>query len=331
LNDFAVRSVEKYDQEKTVLVSRDGIALLLVLWVLTILMVIVLSFSLMARTETLSTRSFKERVEKKFLAEAGIERGIVEIFYGKQNAGVESGDANTWKTDGTPYPAQIGEDSYTVRITDESGKIDINALTDSSGIILKNLLIASGVKDEDADTIVDSTLDWKDKNVGMHRLHGAGDDYYMSLPNPYQPTHSDFDSVEELLLVKGVTPEILYGSGERKGIIDFLTCYSKTPGVNINAAPKEILTAVPGITPELADLIIDFRQNKKIANAQEVGIQPQSAPYITYADSNTFTIEAVGHKGDSAKGYAVKATVTLEGGSTPYKVLYYKSPVNIAQ
>lgn len=329
MNDFAVRSVGKYDQEKTVLVSRDGIALLLVLWVLTILMVIVLSFSLMTRTETLSTRSFKEGVEKKFLAEAGIERGIIEIFYAKQNLALESGDV--WKTDGTPNSAQMGEDGYTVRITDESGKIDINTLTDSSGIILSTLLITLGVKDEDANTIVDSILDWKDKNVGMHRLHGAGDDYYMSLPNPYKPKHADFDTVEELLLVKGVTPEILYGNSERKGIIDFLTCYSKTPGVNINAAPKEVLMAVPGITPEIAAVIIDVRQNKKLTNAQEVGIPLQSAPYITLADSNTFTIEAVGHKGESVKGYAVKATVTLGTGSTPYKFVYYKSPVNIAQ
>jgi general secretion pathway protein K len=328
VNNVAVRSAEKYGREKTALVSRDGIALLLVLWVLTILMVIVLSFSFMARTETLSTRSFKEGIEKKFLAEAGIERGIVEIFYGKQNPGIESGDV--WKTDGTAYPAQMGEDSYTVRITDESGKIDINTLTDSSGIILKNLLITSGAKDEDTSTIVDSILDWKDKNIGMHRLHGAGDDYYMSLPNPYKVKHADFDTVEELLLVKGVTPGILYGDGERKGIIDFLTCYSKTAGVNINAAPKEVLTAVPGITPEIADVIIDFRQNKKITNAQDVGVQPQSSPYITYADSNTFTIEAIGHKGDSAKGYAVKATVTLQG-SSQYKFVYYKSPANIAQ
>lgn len=350
MNNFTARSAEKDNEDKTFLVSKSGIALLLVLWVLTILMVIVLSFSLMTRTETLSALSFKEGVEKKFLSEAGIERGIAEIFYQKQNLATQGGDA--WKTDGTPYSDQMGEDSYKVRITDESGKIDLNALTDSSGIILKNLLIASGVKDEDADTIVDSTLDWKDKNIGMHRLNGAGDDYYESLPNPYEPAHADFNTVEELLLVKGVTPGILYGDGEMKGIIDFLTVYSKTPGVNVNAAPIEVLTAVPGITPEIADAIIDFRQNQKITNAQEVGIQPQSFPFIAYADSNTFTIEAVGYKGSSTKGYAVKATVTLTtgsqppapgstpvssssttvaAGSMPYTYVYYKSPANIAQ
>jgi general secretion pathway protein K len=327
MNKELLRNTKSCDSRQTVFASGEGIALLMVLWVLAILMVIVLSFSFMARTETLSALSFKERTENKFLAEAGIERGIVEIFYRTQNLGLESSDM--WKTDGTPYLNKLGNGSYTVRITNESGKIDLNTLNDSSGIILKNLLINSGVKDEDADTIVDSVLDWRDAD-DLRRLHGAESDYYMSLPNPYKAKDAAFDTMEELLLVKGVTPEILYGSGERKGVIDSLTVYSKTPGVNINAAPREILTAVPGITPEIADVIIDFRENQKITNPQEVGIPAQSSPYISFTDSNNFTVEAVGHKGDETKGYAVKATVTLEGNNK-HKYVYYKSPANATQ
>ncbi|HYA27074.1 MAG TPA: hypothetical protein VEE82_03670, partial [Thermodesulfovibrionales bacterium] len=173
-----------HNQWRTAPSYRDGIALLLVLWVLTILMVIVLSFSYTARTETLSARSFKEGIERKFLAEAGMQRGVVEIFYRVQN--LSAVDIDFWKTDGTAYIDQLGDGSYTVKITDEGGKIDLNMLTDNSGIILKNLLLNVGVKDEDTNIIVDSVLDWKDKNVGMHRLNGAGDDYYMSLPTPYK-------------------------------------------------------------------------------------------------------------------------------------------------
>ena len=53
----------------------QGIALLLVLWILTILMLLVFSFSYMARTETYATMAFKSGAEKKFFAEAGLERG----------------------------------------------------------------------------------------------------------------------------------------------------------------------------------------------------------------------------------------------------------------
>ncbi len=50
----------------------------------------------------------------------------------------------------------------------------------------------------------------------------------MSLPNPYKAKNANFDTLEELLLVKGMTSEILYGNKEKKGIIDLLTIYSRT-------------------------------------------------------------------------------------------------------
>lgn len=308
--------------------SEKGIALLMVLWVLTILMVIVLSFSYMARTETHAALSFKEGSEKKFLAEAGIERGIMEIYYRRQNISVP--DSDVWKMDGTPYSDSFGSGNYTVRITDESGKIDINTLNDGSGIILKNLLMNSGVQEENADTIVDSILDWKEVvGGGLHRLNGAGDDYYMSLPSPYKAKHANFDTLEELLLVKGVTPAILYGTGENRGIINFLTVYSKMGGVNVNAAPKEVLTAIPGITPEIADAIISFRANTKITNLQEIGVPAQGNQYINLGESGTFTIEAVGNKGNGKIGYGIKATLIV--GPNDYTYVYYKKPISAKQ
>jgi type II secretory pathway component PulK len=65
--------------------SQRGIALLIVLWVTAILMVMVLSFSVMIRAEGYGTIAFKEGIEKKLFAEAGIERGIMEILYRSAN------------------------------------------------------------------------------------------------------------------------------------------------------------------------------------------------------------------------------------------------------
>jgi general secretion pathway protein K len=312
--------------------SQEGIALLLVLWVLTILMVIVLSFSFMARTETYSTLSFKEGIEKKFLAEAGIERGIMELFYRNvyKNQPLVLEGREVWKTDGTSYKAQTGDGYYTVKIIDESGKVDINTVSD---VVLKNLLISSGVQEEEIDTIVDSIMDWKDPD-DFHRLHGVESDYYMSLQNPYKAKNANFDTLEELLLVKGMTSEILYGNSEKKGIINFLTVNSKINRININAAPKEVLMAVPGMTPEFADMIIDYRGTKEITNIQEIGIPAETsnlmAPYISITGSNTFTIEAVGYKGSGKGGYAIRATVTISGNNK-YTYVYYKSPTSIKQ
>jgi general secretion pathway protein K len=312
--------------------SEKGIALLMVLWVLTILMVMVLAFSFSVKTETLSTLSFKEGREKQFLAEAGIERGMVEMLYRKQN--LTNPGSEVWKADGTPYTNDLGNGRYTVRIIDESGKLDINTLTDNSAIILKNLLINFGVTPEDADTIMDSVMDWRDTD-DFHRLHGAESDYYMSLPNPYKAKNANFDTVEELLMVKGMTPEILYGTEGKKGAIDFLTVHSRTSTINFNSASKELLTAIPGMTPEIADAVISMRETKEMQSLQEVqAVLGQSnaamAPYMGFGASSAFTITSVGFKENEKKGYSIRATIFFEANNKP-KYVYYKSPISVTR
>ncbi len=314
------------------IISQKGIALLMVLWVLTILMVIVLSFTFMARTETHATRSFKSGIEKKFLAEAGIERGIMELFYRGfyKNQPLELEGREIWKTDGSPYTSQIGDSYYTVRIIDESGKVDINTVSD---VVLKNLFVNLGIQIEEADIIVDSIMDWKDQD-DLHRLHGAENDYYMSLPNPYKAKNAHFDTLEELLLVKGMTPEILYGNSEKKGVIEFLTVNSKLKQINVNAAAKEVLMAIPGMTPELADGVISFRQNKEISLQDIQGILGENyklmSAHIITSGTGMFTIDASGHKENEKGVYGIRATVTISG-QDQYKCVYYKSPASIKQ
>ena len=306
----------------------DGIALLMVLWVLTILTAAVLSFSFLSRTDAFSTLAFKEGMERKFLAEAGMERAIMELFYLKQNAGalVVDKDTEAWKADGTPYEVRWGEGSYRVSIMGESGKLDINTVPE---VVLKNLLLNHGVKDDEADGIVDCIMDWKDPD-DLVRLHGAESDYYMSLPNPYKAKNGDFDTLEELLLVKGVTPELLYGSKGKKGIIDFLTVNSRSNMINVNYAPREVLTAIPGISADAADRIIRYRRDKRIGSTEELqGLLAEgysaASPYVGTADTNTYTVEAVGYKTGGGVGYPIKAVIAIDN-NTRYRYLYYKSP-----
>ncbi|HKN18161.1 MAG TPA: hypothetical protein VJW95_00080, partial [Dissulfurispiraceae bacterium] len=192
--------------------------------------------------------------------------------------------------------------------------------------LLKNLLLNAGVTEDAVDTIVDSVMDWKDPS-GLTRLHGAGNDYYMSLPIPYNVKGGDFDTLEELLLVKGVTPALLYGDGSQHGIIDFLTV-NGMPTINLNYAPKEVLMTIPGMPSDTADNIILFRKDQPINNVQEAlagaDFQPM-APFITAGEGNVFTIDAVGHKGNEKTGYPIRATVMIESDNK-YRYLYYKSP-----
>lgn len=305
-----------------------GIVLVMVMWVLTVLMVIVLSFSAMARTEANTTLAYRDEVRMKYLAEAGIERGIVELMYRRSKSGVagnvtEEGDI--LKVDGTYYSFETAGGAIRLRLINESGKVDINAAPE---LLLKNLIGNLGVKDKELDIVVDSIMDWKDAD-SLTRLNGAEDDYYQSLPNPYKAKNANFDSLGELLLVRGMTRDLFYGSGGKKGLADLLTLYSGSASINLNAAPREVLAAIPGMNDALADAVISYREAKEIRSLDEVkallGTQFNvMSPYIAVGEGSAYTVEAEGRSGTRTAAYAVKAVVMLEGEK--YRYVYYKNP-----
>ena len=315
------------------LFSRRGFALMTVMWVIVVLSAIVLSFAVMARTETYATMAFKESRERKFLAEAGVQRAIMELLYRKatKNQKDVTMDEDFLRVDGTPYVRELGAGRYAYSVVDETGKISINTLTDASGIVLNNLLRNLGSTEEEANIIVDSILDWKDED-NITRLNGAEDDYYMSLPNPYHARNANLETLEELLLVRGMTHDILYGNDTRKGLINFITIYAgDTTLINMNAAPRDVLFAIPGMTVPVAEAIIAQRTSGGTIGEQDgmaiVGENySEISHYASFAqESSTYTIEASGLKGQEKLGYSLKATVLLND-SGQFQYLYYKSP-----
>lgn len=320
-----------------ILRRESGIALIIVLWVMAMLIVISLSFSVMARTEVFSTLTFKEQMINKYLAEAGMQRGIMEIIFRNvnKNKQITFAEEEVYRTDGTFYSGKMSDGYYKFSFIDESGKININTMTDASGIVLNNLLVNLCVEKETADTIVDSILDWKDED-NLTRLYGAEDDYYKSLPNPYKAKNANFDNPEELLLVKGITPKILYGDGEKPGLINFITLYSNTSAININAAAQEVLKAIPFMSDENVEQIMNYRNadntEKDGTDIQMVlaGDYAKISQYISTSDSNVYAIEVLGYKEKDSdkKGYPLKAIIMIEGNGR-YRILYYQSPANI--
>jgi len=308
--------------------GEKGIALLVVLWVTVIMMVMGISFSWLVRADVNASRAFKEAAQKKFTAQAGIERGIMELLYRQaamRKPVLEQDDF--CRIDGTAFYGRFGAGFYALRISDESGKIPLNSMTESTSEVLKNLLMNFGIPEDSADTIVDSILDWKDSDE-LHRLHGAESDYYLSLPNPYRAGNSEFETLEQLLLVKGVTREALFGDGNRQGIIRYLTIYSGVERINVNAAPAAVLESVPGITREKAAQIIGKRAESPVtlADLQELlaGDFSRAAVYLTDKESSVYEIVAAGCLQSEADGVLTRAIVRIM--EPDFNFLYYKCP-----
>jgi len=324
--------------------NENGIALFLVLWVLVLLSVIVGEFCYVMRTEVNITGNFKEATQAYYIAKAGLNRAIVELV---RNARIpikvndfESEEAETeqrLRVNTDIPPVTFGGGQFKVRVAGESGKININT---PDTRLLKMMLSGFELADEDRDVIVDSILDWRDKDH-LHRLNGAEDDYYRSLPEPYECRDNDFMSVGELLLVKGVTPALFYG-----GLEKLITVYSDDSNakgkkknikgmVNINAVDYDMLMGLPTITEELAREIINYRKTtdfKSLSELSEIlGLEVYNAvkSYLTTRTLPYYTVTSMGMTGDGRIRRGVEAIVKIDARAQKgYKILRWLDDIS---
>lgn len=325
---------------KALIKNEKGIALFLVLWVLTLLSVIVGEFCFAMRTEVNITYNFKRQTEAYYIALAGVNRAIGELIrnevippkanfakiVGKEEEPEDEEKDDRWRINVDIPPVPYGQGQFEVKIGNETGKININGANES---VLKMMLKGFDLEGQQESIIVDSIIDWRDKN-NLHRINGAEDDYYRSLPEPYECKDGYFDSVEELLMVRGMTPEIFYG-----GISDMVTAL-KPPEqnerivsgfkvfrvdlkkININAAPLKVLLALPSMTEDLVQEIMDFRKERDFRSLTEIssliGSNVYNAiyPYITLEISPYYSIMSTGKMEGGKLRQGVEAVVEID-------------------
>lgn len=225
-----------------------GVILPVVLMVLLLLGLLGAMFAFRVNADLASTQAVAYRFQTRLAAEAGVER--VKLLLRESRYDMDRWYDNieelhriiVWADDGNPtvwgsneesddqtavYRFSIvgddptdDEDFIRFGITDESAKLNLNTATEMQ---LLTLVRAAAAGDEEIDPqkIVDAILDWRDKDQ-LPRGEDGGTEgpYYLALPRPYRVKNSLFDTVEELLLVKGVTAQILYGEDfDRNGLL----------------------------------------------------------------------------------------------------------------
>jgi general secretion pathway protein K len=211
-----------------------GIALVVVLWVVTLLGVMATSFAISMRTESTLAYQWTQSAQARALAEAGVHRGIMELLLPVQQ--------QRWRTDGTVYEFSFGGGRVRVAIQDESGKVDLN---EAQQDLLKKMLRSVAVEEDKQDALADAILDWRDGN-NLRSLHGAEDDDYAAAGLDHGAKDGPFNCVEELQQVLGMTPALY------KRLEPMITINSRQADVEFQIAPPEVLRAFPGLAPERA-------------------------------------------------------------------------------
>ncbi|MDH3359026.1 MAG: general secretion pathway protein GspK [Desulfobacterales bacterium] len=313
--------------------SDEGMALISVLWILVLLTVIVGEFAYSMRTEVDITRNFKEATQANYIAQSGVIRSVVEMIRisdktKNQEYPDEVESDRVWRINADIAPEKFGSGQFRVHIDNAAGLINLN----TAGQKLLRLMVNTlDISDRQKDVIVDSILDWRDSD-DFHRLHGAEKDYYQALPNPYACKNSAFDSLEELLLVRGMRSELFYknlrpiltitpeikSKHAAKGRSSGRAARTISSQININAAPRKLLEMLPQITSQQVQNLIDYRTDKDFISIEEIryliGEQTFSviSPYITLALSPYYTIRSEGRIADSKVRQIVRAMVKID-------------------
>lgn len=309
-----------------------------------------LAFSM--KVETKLARNAQDEQQMLWLGRSGVEYARWILAQEAALAGQPYDSLNQIWAGGSGSPAEtnsplagisledfpIGNGTVSLKIVDLERFANINTATPAE---LQQALTVMGVNADDISVVSDSIQDWRSP-PGPPRVAGAESDYYQNLTPPYNCKNAPIDDLTELLLVKGITPEMYWGPsltdhpGPQRpklgfgtapgqeaqypfGLKDVFTATS-TGKININTAGTNVLQLLPGVDANIAAAIVQQRAgpdgvdgteddtpfNNPAAALQAAGLNPanagQAASLLT-TRSSTFAVHVTAKIGDHHRDF----------------------------
>jgi competence ComEA-like helix-hairpin-helix protein len=291
---------------------RRGSILIGLLWCVALLSLLVIGVLHTASIDLLVGKNYGDRIQAHYLALAGVEKAEALLY---QNARDRSRSNKNHSGELYNEPQQfrdvsLGRGVFRVfrrgrqdegggviyGVSDEESRLNVNSADTNE------LMKLNGMSPDIAAAIVD----WRNSGNNL-TPGGAGPDYYTSLQPPYLPRNGPFETVRELLMVRGVSADLLLGrDAHQNGFFDpgedlasadsrsgssvadedagwaaDMTVDSQIKNinaagqdrVNVQSAAESELTSIPGITPAIARAIVAYRgqnQFQSIADLLDV-------------------------------------------------------------
>src|SRR5579884_995964 len=302
------------------------------LWCVALLAIVVISVLHTATMDLKVTKNFGDKIQAHYLALAGIEKAKALLYkHAHNHSGLQR---ELYDAPGQFREIQFGRGQFSIfhrgtsaegggilyGVSDEESRLNVN--TAKADALTK----LDGLTDETAAAI----LAWRGE-TGQGNPNGANADYYASLQPPYLPRNGPFQTIRELLMVHGFTPDLLFGKdahqngflpasdeaigSDNRSIDDdggwaaFLTVDSSVANVNASGFDRvnvqnddeASLTKINGITPAIAHAIVLYRAQKQfdsVANLLDVTAQPNQR--ATGANANAGAPDGSGGNGNSS-------------------------------
>ncbi|MFM2125786.1 MAG: hypothetical protein RL328_2237 [Acidobacteriota bacterium] len=249
--------------------SQRGGALLIVLWFAAALGAIALSVSTTVRSEADHASTVSEGLRAHYLATGALERAVQWVLWGPI-AMDASGQPRFWDRRKPRMEMNFPSGTAVVELIPEAAKLNVNYASPQDLLAVVTAVAGDAGR---AQAITEAILDWRQGSPSSPL-----DAFYLQLGPTFRPRHASLEEIEELLSVRGVTPELFYGNyvagdqGQlyaRGGLRDALSVWGATNMFDVNGASPALLEAM-GVAPGQVQQILAQRTVKPFANLQEV-------------------------------------------------------------
>lgn len=321
--------------------DQRGVALIIVLWIFIFLFAVALDFSSDVRDEANAAHRFSEDTQGYYLALAGFQRGLYEYTLHSQGGPTQRKETPPGFFDLSWHEEKLGSGSLRVRLIDEGGKINLNRVDENT---LRRIFTNIGVEEPRRSELVDSILDWVDPD-NLHRVNGAENDHYESLSPSYTAKNGLFDTVEELLWVKGVTAELFFGTGAaaetanteapRPGLAEIFTVDSPIDRVNLRTTSAEVIHALLGISLEKSRAFVEERKklsDKTIADLLPllgIGARDAVTRMFVFTNPSVIGIEAEGSTTEAGSPRRIKGVIRAASGQGRFEMVRWVDRVSV--
>ena len=286
--------------------KQDGIALVLVLWVLILLTVMTGSFALMARMDGLEANALLSGVQARLSAESAINLAVLALR--------DQDDETRMLANGKTYTQVLDGILVEVSAIDERGKLDINS-TDE--LTLVNLFSGHGMELTEAETLAAAVMDWRDEDE-LERVNGAEEDAYFAAGLQIGPANRPFLMTEELLQVIGMTFDFY------KRLEPGISVFSRASQPDPAYAPVAALMALPDITYSEAVNFVYERNSQEAGDSLGTAL-PNGVIVLERGRGVIYSIRA---RATMPNGVweQLEATIRLGGNRSgnPYRVLRWR-------
>lgn len=285
-----------------------GVVLIAVLWICALIMWF--GFQISAQTRLVGEDQVHaiRKSQALHLAIGGCYEALARMKQGSALQPFDKPSDSNWQPDGRPRIVEYRSGAAVVIIEPDDAKMNVNAVQE---VQLRKALQRAGADDAISEQLADRILDFIDADV-TPRPQGMEKDGYIRAGLNYVPFDGKLTSLDQLLLVPGVSQELFYG-------------YDRGTDERMHDFPENFRGVIIPGKNSLLSLLTIYGNNTTMPQEFSEQQEPGANKAFTWRTGGIYRILSFGqtYSGPPSVGMWLEVRLSNESGK-PYKILSRK-------